>query len=134
MMLHVDPFGGYHYILDGSTHQTVEMIPMIEMFIWTKFQEPDARSISWTRMFTMEPRPFVPSMAVSAPCQTMMPTYMYKILPKAKLVVCRKALTTMIHQLSETSQQTAVKILLKAKAMSNSLQKTTPWMTLGTVP
>ena len=41
MMLHVDPFGGYHYILDGSTHQTVEMIPMIEMFIWTKFQEPD---------------------------------------------------------------------------------------------
>ena len=89
MMLHVDPFGGYHYILDGSTHQTVEMIPMIEMFIWTKFQEPDARSISWTRMFTMEPRPFVPSMAVSAPCQTMMPTYMYKILPKAKLVVER---------------------------------------------
>lgn len=28
------------------------------------------KSISWTRMFTMEPRPFVPSMAVSAPCQT----------------------------------------------------------------
>ena len=58
MMLHLDPFWGYHYILDGSTHQTVEMIPMIEMFIWTKFQEPDAGSISWTRMFTMEPRPF----------------------------------------------------------------------------
>ena len=33
-------------------------------------------------------------MAVSAPCH--------------KLVGCRKALTTMIHELSETSQQTAV--------------------------
>ena len=77
MMLHVDPFGGYHYILDGSTHQTVEMIPMIEMFIWTKFQEPDARVSPGLGCLPWNPDPLcLPWLLVHPVKPYIMPKYM----------------------------------------------------------